>query len=204
MYLSTGFVFLRIHQIHFLTFVIYISFLNFVIYILGFWGSLAHVMYQSTDLDIRHNVSIVMYLSTKLNQFPSTWLCILFYAGLAFFGRLPWRIISAGRADPVQPDFHQFITLQSVCTGGGGRGEGGHLNAKPTNFAFSPSHHVVLLCQRVPSWKPLQNIFSRDILTAVQKGRGPLLQWCFCVFLHTNILSDSSFDKGKCDEGVGR
>ena len=90
-----------------------------------------------------------MYLSTELNQFPSTLLCILFYAGLAFFGRLPWRIISAGRADPVQPDFHQFITLQPVCTGGGR--EGGHLNAKPTNFAFPPSHRVVLLCQHVPS-----------------------------------------------------
>ena len=47
-------------------------------------------------------------------------------------------------ADPVQPDFHQFITLQAVCTGR----QGGwcHLHAKPTKLydtSFSGEIEIV-------------------------------------------------------------
>ena len=67
-------------------------------------------IYQQNEIFL----ATVMYLSTELNQFPPTpGLCILCFFSVGCLGEL-FPLV----ADPVQPDFHQFITLQQFAQGG--------------------------------------------------------------------------------------
>ena len=116
------------------------------------------------------------------------------------------RIISAAGRDPVHclPDLHQFITSQSVCTGR--VGGGGHQNQP----AFALSLHPSLLV--VPAYDPSKlkylEFTARKFLEACsaycKKTQGhhiAMVPLCLSAFEYPH--SDSSYDRGKCDERVG-
>ena len=96
-----------------------------------------------------------MYLSTELNQFPPTRVCAFY----VFFGRLPWRIISAGRR-PCSARFPSIHHLAAVCTGR----QGGwcHLRAKPTKLYDTSFSGEIEIVPKKVHW---------DLKVCTQRGR---------------------------------
>ena len=119
-----------------------------------------------------------MYLSTELNQFPPTRVCAFY----VFFGRLPWRIISAGRR-PCSARFPSIHHLAAVCTG---RQEGG-----ATSMLNQPNSMIHRSVERLKLYQK-SPLGSKSLHTERQGGRvcatSTLNQQNFSISLHLTQL----------------